>query len=132
MASTAVGLSTIRAFRKGDMYTRRMHARLGWHLSLGIHWYTVRTGLFAAAYVAMTASAGLSIAFALQLQTSFEAAYSSFSRASRTALGVDRILSLAAAPQEPEAGENPAAWPTKGQIDVETLRCGMMPIHGPR
>ncbi|KAF7590450.1 hypothetical protein BBP40_002854 [Aspergillus hancockii] len=137
------GLVTIRAFGKVDQYMHRMydtidaHCQAFWHLRLFNCWMMFRLNMVGAAYVTVTAAliatlggvdasvAGFALSFALQMSELITWMLSDYAEVELNFNSVERIIEYTQLETEHQGGrEAPAAWPTKGKIEINDLAVG--------
>lgn len=140
------GLDTIRAFGKQTVYIDRMqgiidgHARAYWHTWLLNRWlayrmnimgaiFTTTTALLAIAAKGITASAaGFAISFALRYTAIMSRATQIYSSMELSLNSVERIQEYTEVATEENTGiDPPAAWPTRGCLEVSDLVVGYAP-----
>ncbi|CAK7205636.1 hypothetical protein SEUCBS139899_008415 [Sporothrix eucalyptigena] len=138
-SSVLTGLSTIRAFRRTDFYMDRVFglidnsAKASWAMQLLARWMNFRMGMFGAVFVTAVAScivfgnveaslAGFGLVFALRYTSSLSRLLANVTSIELGFNAAERILEYIDIETESETGRDvPAAWPTKGHIEVEDL-----------
>ncbi|KAI9934749.1 hypothetical protein ASPWEDRAFT_161533 [Aspergillus wentii DTO 134E9] len=139
--SSSMGLSTIRTYRRTDVYMDKMHenidrhARACWHLCLVNRWLTFRLNAGAALFAVISALiavmqpyisaplAGFALCLTLQLSTAMTMGVKSYANFEQDVNSVERVLEYAKVGTENyENGEDaPEAWPTEGKLEVSDL-----------
>ena len=138
-----VGIGTIRAYDKVDVYVERMfenidaHARAFWYLWLFNRWVAFRLNVIGAGFAILVAAvivfsgidaslAGFALSFALQYSNALLWTARCYANVELALNSVERVFEYSKIPTEKqEATINvPAAWPTKGQIEVSNLVAG--------
>ena len=137
--SATLGLTTIRAFGKAQVYIDGMQDLIDTsnstcaNLALGLRWQSIRMGLLGTIFVANVAAAmvlnnaeaaatGFTITIALQLRKALVFIIGQVNVARTGFTAIDRVLELADIPSETEEGEEPPdCWPSKGDIEVQDL-----------
>ncbi|KAJ6151110.1 ABC transporter [Penicillium chermesinum] len=143
--SSLAGLHTIRAFDQAREYVQAMFTRIDAYANVSRHlwlfnwWLQLRIGVLGAIFSTVTAAmvvkfgvsaslAGFAISFVLQYNTAVSnmvRIYASFEMEMNAA---ERVIDYASIETEPQGGlEPPAAWPTKGQVEVENLTVSYAP-----
>ncbi|KAL4914338.1 P-loop containing nucleoside triphosphate hydrolase protein [Aspergillus aurantiobrunneus] len=144
--SSLAGLSTIRAFNKADSYIREMHvlinrhAQASWYLWLFNRWLGFWMALVGALFSTMTAAlvvympgataalAGFAMSFALQYNYAVAMGLRFYANVEIDMNATERILEYSSIQTESQEGYSPpAAWPTRGRINVEDLEVGYAP-----
>ncbi|KAF1990822.1 ABC transporter [Aulographum hederae CBS 113979] len=139
MNSITSGLATIRAFGRADYYQNQVYdlidqrTKLGWHLSLGIKWMNIRTGIIGASFVTITAAtlalqgadaafAGFTITMAMQLSDVLSQLIRRYGLISGSLNAVGRVMEFIESPTETQDGDDaPKGWPSSGEVRVEDL-----------
>ncbi|CAK7235753.1 hypothetical protein SBRCBS47491_009404 [Sporothrix bragantina] len=148
-SSVLTGLSTIRAFHRTDFYMDRVFglidnsAKASWAMQLLARWMNFRMGMFGAVFVTAVAScivfgnveaslAGFGLVFALRYTSSLSRLLANVTSIELGFNAAERILEYIDIETESESGrEVPAAWPTKGHIEVENLTVSYGPSLPP-
>ncbi|ERT02813.1 hypothetical protein HMPREF1624_01115 [Sporothrix schenckii ATCC 58251] len=148
-SSVLTGLSTIRAFHRTDFYMDRVFglidnsAKASWALQLLARWMNFRMGMFGAVFVTAVAScivfgnveaslAGFGLVFALRYTSSLSRLLANVTSIELGFNAAERILEYIDIDTESEGGRDvPAAWPTKGHIEVENLTVSYGPSLPP-
>ncbi|PYI03083.1 ABC transporter [Aspergillus sclerotiicarbonarius CBS 121057] len=144
--SSLVGLTTIRAFNKAEVYIQDMyrrldrHAQAAWYLWLLDRWLAFRMSIAGAVLSAMTAAlvvyvpsispalAGFAMTFALQYNYAVSMGLRFYANVETDMNATERVLEYSAIETEAQGGHNPpAAWPTRGKVEVEDLVVGYAP-----
>ncbi|PWY79218.1 ABC transporter [Aspergillus heteromorphus CBS 117.55] len=139
-SSSLVGLTTIRAFNKAevyiqDMYTRiDCHAQAAWYLWLLDRWLAFRMSIAGAVLSTVTAAlvvyvpsispalAGFAMTFALQYNYAVSMGLRFYANVETDMNATERVLEYSTIDTENQGGHNPpAAWPTRGKVEVEDL-----------
>ncbi|KAK3337379.1 hypothetical protein B0T19DRAFT_455213 [Cercophora scortea] len=147
--SVLSGLSTIRAFDRTRFYMDRMHhlidnsAKSTWALELSNRWMIFRIGVLGALFVTVVAggiafsgldaaAAGFRLSFALRYSNALKRVLQSTTSVELAFNACERILEYAEMPCESEGGNDaPAAWPSEGKIEVDSLTAGYAPSLPP-
>ncbi|OIW25895.1 P-loop containing nucleoside triphosphate hydrolase protein [Coniochaeta ligniaria NRRL 30616] len=141
--SALTGVSTIRGFDKAQVYLERMYRKIDdystatWHLWLFNRWMGWRMSLvgsffasFVSIFILMTpgidsALAGFALAFALEFSSCVMWTIRLYANVELNMNAAERIIEYTELPTESLEGINPpAAWPTRGIIEVEDLVVG--------
>ncbi|WEW59244.1 hypothetical protein PRK78_004713 [Emydomyces testavorans] len=144
--SALIGLTTIRAFGKPQVYVERMyrkidnHAQAYWNLWLFNRWLSFRMNVVGAIFSTLTAAlivsmkgidaslAGFALSFALQYTTSIMWALRRYSNVELNMNATERVLEYSGIAIESQEGRDaPAAWPTEGRLEVTDLVVGYAP-----
>ncbi|PWY94010.1 ABC transporter [Aspergillus sclerotioniger CBS 115572] len=144
--SSLVGLTTIRAFSKAEVYIQDMygridrHAQAAWYLWLLDRWLAFRMSIAGAVLSAMTAAlvvyvpsispalAGFAMTFALQYNYAVSMGLRFYANVETDMNATERVLEYSAIKTEEQGGHNPpAAWPMRGKVEVEDLVVGYAP-----
>ena len=144
--SALTGVSTIRGFDKAQVYLERMYRKIDdystatWHLWLFNRWMGWRMSLvgsffasFVSIFVLMTpgidsALAGFALAFALEFSSCVMWTIRLYANVELNMNAAERIIEYTELPTESlEGARPPAAWPTRGIIEVEDLVVGYAP-----
>ncbi|GFF34007.1 ATP-dependent bile acid permease [Aspergillus lentulus] len=148
LSSSLSGLWTIRSYQRVDSFVDRMHglidrhARVYWNLCLLNHWLNLRINMSGALFTtaaAMTftllqnlkaSSAGFAISFIIQLSAALAMAIRMYVMFDLDMNCVERVLEYSDIKTERYDGQDaPAAWPSKGRLQVENLSVGYAPNH---
>ncbi|KAF7175199.1 hypothetical protein CNMCM7691_007239 [Aspergillus felis] len=148
LGSSLSGLWTIRSYQRVDSFVDRMHglidqhARVYWNLCLLSHWLNLRINFSGALFTtaaAMTftllqdlkaSSAGFAISFIIQLSAALAMAIRMYVMFDLDMNCVERVLEYSDIKTERYDGQDaPAAWPSKGRLQVENLSLGYAPNH---
>ena len=135
-----MGISTIRAFDKAEIYVQRMYRKIDtyaqayWHLLLFNRWMGFRLSMVGAVFVTITATlivsirgvdaslAGFALSFALEYTVALVWALREYSNVELDMNAVERIVEYANIPIEDQSGDPaPASWPTEGRLEVSDL-----------
>ncbi|KPI39751.1 ATP-dependent bile acid permease [Cyphellophora attinorum] len=138
--SVLTGIATIRAFDKTDAYIERMykkidtHCRAYWHLWLFNRWMGFRLNMVGAVFAAIVAAlivsvrgidaslAGFALSFALNLSEAVIWMLRQYSNVELDSNATERIVEYSNIALEKQGGEEPpAAWPTRGELEVDNL-----------
>lgn len=138
--SVLSGIATIRAFDKTESYLQRMfdkintHCICNWHVYVFNRWMSFRANMLGALFSFSTAAlivslkgidaslAGFVLSFSLELSDSIIWALREYTNVELNFNAVERVIEYSNLPIEDQGGEDvPAAWPTKGEIDVRNL-----------
>ena len=138
-----IGISTIRAFDKAEIYVERMYRRIDtyaqayWHLFLFNRWMGFRLNMVGAVFATFTAAlivsirgvdaslAGFALSFALEYTVALVWALRQYANVELDMNAVERIVEYSNIPIEDQNGDAaPAAWPTEGQLEVANLVVG--------
>ncbi|GKZ33936.1 hypothetical protein AbraIFM66950_004027 [Aspergillus brasiliensis] len=144
--SSLSGLTTIRAFNKADVYIKDMYARIdrhaqaAWYLWLLDRWLSFRMSVAGAVLAGMTAAlvvyvpsispalAGFAMTFALQYNYAVSMGLRFYANVETDMNATERVLEYSSIELEEQGGHNPpAAWPTRGKVEVEDLVVGYAP-----
>jgi ABC-type multidrug transport system fused ATPase/permease subunit len=139
-SSVLTGIATIRAFDKTDAYIERMykridtHCRAYWHLWLFNRWMGFRLNMVGAIFAGVVAAlivsirnidaplAGFALSFALNLSEAVIWMLRQYSNVELDSNATERIVEYSQITLEKQGGdEPPAAWPTKGELEVNEL-----------
>ncbi|KAL8393509.1 hypothetical protein RB595_003310 [Gaeumannomyces hyphopodioides] len=145
-SSALTGVATIRGFDKAQVYIERMYRRIDdysaatWHLWLFNRWMGWRMALVGSLYAVFVAmlilltpgidssKAGFALAFSLEFANSVMWTIRLYANVELNMNAVERIVEYTELPTETQEGERPpAAWPTKGRIEVSDLVVGYAP-----
>ncbi|RAL13245.1 P-loop containing nucleoside triphosphate hydrolase protein [Aspergillus homomorphus CBS 101889] len=145
-SSTLVGLGTIRAFSKTEVYIKDMYARIdrhaqtAWYLWLLDRWLGIRMSIAGALLSTITAAlvvyiphitpalAGFAMSFALQYNYAVAMGLRFYANVETDMNSTERVLEYSSIDMEDQGGvEPPAAWPTRGRVEVEDLVVGYAP-----
>lgn len=138
-----MGISTIRAFDKAEIYVQRMYRKIDtyaqayWHLWLFNRWMGFRLNMVGAVFATITAAlivsirgvdaslAGFALSFALEYTVALVWALRQYANVELDMNAVERIVEYSNIPVEDQSGEPvPAAWPTEGRLEVANLVVG--------
>ncbi|RDH38095.1 ABC transporter [Aspergillus welwitschiae] len=144
--SSLSGLTTIRAFNKAEIYMKDMydridrHAQAAWYLWLLDRWLSFRMSIAGAVLAGMTAAlvvyvpsispalAGFAMTFALQYNYAVSMGLRFYANVETDMNATERVLEYCNIELEEQGGHNPpAAWPTRGKVEVEDLAVGYAP-----
>ncbi|TPX17379.1 uncharacterized protein E0L32_003022 [Thyridium curvatum] len=138
-SSVLSGLSTIRAFHRTDFYMDRMYglidngAKATWALQLCSRWMSFRMGMLGAVFVTAVAVAvalggvgpalaGFGLTFALGYSAALTQLLTNMTSVELGFNAAERVIEYSEIETEPESGiEAPAAWPARGEIEVDNL-----------
>lgn len=144
-SSVLTGLSTIRAFKRPEFYMDRMFGLIDngtkaiWAMQLLARWMNFRMGMFGATFVTVVATciifgnisaslAGFGLIFALRYTSALSRLLANITSVELGFNAAERILEYIEIDTEPETGlDAPAAWPTKGHVEVEDLTVSYAP-----
>ncbi|RMD44291.1 hypothetical protein DV735_g885, partial [Chaetothyriales sp. CBS 134920] len=134
------GIATIRAFDKPRKYVDRMYQRIDLHcrayrdIWLFNRWMNFRLNLVGTLFVIITGAlivsipsidaslAGFALSFALGLADSVIWLVRDYSNVELDSNATERILEYSNIATEKQGGDDvPAAWPTKGEVEVKDL-----------
>jgi len=135
-----MGISTVRAFDKAEVYVQRMYRKIDtyaqayWHLWLFNRWMGFRLNMVGAVFATITAAlivsihgvdaslAGFALSFALEYTVALVWALRQYANVELDMNAVERIVEYSNLPVENQSGEPaPAAWPTEGRLEVANL-----------
>jgi ABC-type multidrug transport system fused ATPase/permease subunit len=138
-----IGISTIRAFDKAEIYVERMYRKIDtyaqtyWHLWLFNRWMGFRLNMVGAVFATITAAlivsihgvdaslAGFALSFALEYTVALVWALRQYANVELDMNAVERIVEYSNIPIEDQKGDAaPAAWPTEGRLEVANLVVG--------
>ncbi|ETN38505.1 uncharacterized protein HMPREF1541_06540 [Cyphellophora europaea CBS 101466] len=138
--SVLTGIATVRAFDKADAYIERMyhridtHCRAYWHLWLFNRWMGFRLNMVGAVFAAIVAAlivsirgidaslAGFALSFALSLSEAVIWMLRQYSNVELDSNATERIVEYSNITLEKQTGTAPpAAWPTRGELEVNDL-----------
>ncbi|PYH97497.1 ABC transporter [Aspergillus ellipticus CBS 707.79] len=144
--SSLSGLTTIRAFNKAEVYIQDMykrldcHAQAAWYLWLLDRWLAFRMSIAGAVLSTVTAAlvvyvptitpaiAGFAMTFALQYNYAVSMGLRFYANVETDMNATERVLEYSTIETENQGGHSPpAAWPTKGRVEVEDLVVGYAP-----
>ena len=138
-SSTAIGLITIRAFNRTEMYIERMFdlvdvsSKVGLHVIISGCWAKTRASILGCIFVTATTAtmvyngvdasiAGFTISLAFQLKSTISTLLSQWSTTRMGFMSVDRLLALKKIPKESKQGLSMGhQWPERGSIEVHDL-----------
>ncbi|ERF71322.1 hypothetical protein EPUS_03476 [Endocarpon pusillum Z07020] len=142
-AAALMGISTIRAFDKAEIYVERMYRKIDtyaqayWHLWLFNRWMGLRLNMVGAVFATVTAAlivsirgidaslAGFALSFALEYTVSLVWSLRQYANVELDMNAVERIVEYSNIPIENQSGDTaPAAWPTEGRLEVANLVVG--------
>ena len=140
------GVGTVRAFDKTDEYIKRMFVKIDthtngyWHIWLFNRWMGFRLNLVGAAFAIGLAAiivgrntidaslAGFALAFALQYTSSIIWTLRGYSNLELDMNATERIVEYSRLETEDQGGnEPPAAWPTEGKLEFDSVVAGYAP-----
>lgn len=133
-----LGLTTIRAFGRTQLFMDRFYAlldnssKVGTHIQIASCWTTMRSGLIGCAFVTATAAAmvynnidaattGFTITMALQMRATLGKLLSQISMIRMGLLAVDRVVGLTEIPSEVDDGREIPDWPSRGALQVDAI-----------
>lgn len=138
--SVLTGIGTIRAFSRSEAYIERMyqkintHASCYWHIYLFSRWMSFRANMAGAVFTFATAAlivslvgidaslAGFVLSFSLELSESVIWALRQYANVELNFNAVERVIDYSKLETETQEGQDvPAAWPTRGEIEVDDL-----------
>ena len=138
--SVLTGIATIRAFNRTEAYVERMYDKINthctcyWHIYLFSRWMSFRANMVGAIFTFATAAlivslvgidaslAGFVLSFSLDLSESVIWTLRQYANVELNFNAVERVIEYSNLPIEDQGGNDvPAAWPTKGEIEVEKL-----------
>lgn len=138
--SVLTGIGTIRAFSRSEAYVERMyqkintHASCYWHIYLFSRWMSFRANMAGALFTFATAAlivslvgidaslAGFVLSFSLDLADAVIWALRQYANVELNFNAVERVIDYSKLEKETQEGQDvPAAWPTRGEIDVDNL-----------
>lgn len=138
-----MGISTIRAFDKADIYMERMYRKIDtyaqayWHRWLFNRWMGLRLNMVGAIFATVTAAlivsirgidaslAGFALSFALEYTVALVWSLRQYADVELDMNAVERIVEYCNIPIEDQSGDPaPAAWPTEGRLEVANLVVG--------
>lgn len=141
--STLSGISTLRAFRKTNVYIERMYKSLDFWDSVSVYmwnvnrWLGFRMALIGAVFTTTigivvimspqvdAAMAGFTISFALDFSINMLFAIRNYSQLELDMNAAERVMEYSELKTEVQGGQKPsAAWPTSGRIEVNDLVVG--------
>ena len=144
--SILVGLGTIRAFDKVEVYTQKMfsriddHARAFWFLWLCNRWLMINLNIIGAFFAIFVAAiivlqtgidaslAGFALSFALQYSNAMIWTIRQYASVELAMNATERIVEYSKLPTEDQGGQQvSAAWPQEGRLEVEGLVAGYAP-----
>ena len=144
--SILVGLGTIRAFDKVEVYTQKMfskiddHARAFWFLWLCNRWLMINLNIIGAFFAIFVAGiivlqtgidaslAGFALSFALQYSNAMIWTIRQYASVELAMNATERIVEYSKLPTEDQGGQHvSAAWPPEGRLEVEALVSGYAP-----
>ncbi|KAL5001056.1 P-loop containing nucleoside triphosphate hydrolase protein [Aspergillus recurvatus] len=146
VGSLLTGLPTIRAFGREQAYLKRMydlidtHCQALWHRKLFASWRAIWLSLVGAAFVAAVTMifvgirtldaplAGFALSFALDMSSNVTWLLSQYASLEIHSNAAERIAEYTRLEQEPQSGVDvPAAWPSKGEIEISGLTVAYAP-----
>lgn len=133
-----LGLTTIRAFGRTQLFMDRFYelvdnsSTVGIHIQIGNSWTTIRSGLLACVFVTATTAAmvynnidagttGFTIALALQMRATLGKLLSQVSTIRMGLLAADRVIALTEVPTEPDGGREMPNWPSQGRLEMDAI-----------
>ncbi|KAK5952602.1 hypothetical protein OHC33_006194 [Knufia fluminis] len=138
--SVLTGIATIRAFDRAEAYLERMYEKINthctcyWHIYLFSRWMSFRANMVGALFSFATAAlivslkgidaslAGFVLSFSLELSESVIWALRQYSNVELDFNAIERVVEYSNLQIEDQGGNDaPAAWPTKGEIEVDDL-----------
>lgn len=138
--SSLIGLWTIRAYGKSEIYMYEMqqrvdrHARAFWSQWLLTRWLGLRMSMISSIFVSCVAAlvtaqrsidvptAGFMISFAVQLMSAMVPCIRSYTNVELGMNAVDRVLEYSHTEPEIYDGiDPPASWPTNSRVEVTDL-----------
>lgn len=144
--SSLTGLTTIRAFAKVQVYINEIYARIDQHAQTALYiwllnrWLALRMSFSGALFTTFTAAlvinmqdvssalAGFVISFALQYNFAMSIAVRFYGYLGMDMNATERVLEYSALETEDQGGfDPPAAWPTRGRIEVKDLAVSYAP-----
>lgn len=144
--SSLTGLTTIRAFAKVQVYINQMYARIDQHAQTALYiwllnrWLALRMSFTGALFSTLTAAlvitmpnisaalAGFVISFALQYNFAMSMGVRFYGYLGMDMNATERVLEYSALETEDQGGfDPPAAWPTRGRIEVKDLAVSYAP-----
>lgn len=144
-ATSLIGLTTVRAFAKTDVYNNSMFTRIDrlsqatWYLWLFNSWTFFWVGILGAVFstlvsflvvkLGISASlAGFAISFVLQYNSVVSFAVHPYGGLEMDMNSTERVVEYANIETESQGGiDPPAAWPTRGRVEVNDLVVGYAP-----
>ncbi|KAL2848407.1 P-loop containing nucleoside triphosphate hydrolase protein [Aspergillus pseudoustus] len=146
VGSLLTGLPTIRAFGREQAYLSRMydlidaHCQAFWHRRLFACWMSFWLSMVGALFVTSVTMifvsirtldaplVGFALSFALQMSESISYLLSEYAQLEIEFNATERIVEYTKLEKEPQTGiEVPAAWPTKGELEVTDLTVAYAP-----
>ncbi|KAL8784006.1 MAG: hypothetical protein Q9195_009216 [Heterodermia aff. obscurata] len=144
--SILVGLGTIRAFGKAEVYIQKMfsriddHANAFWFLWLCNRWLMINLNIIGAFFAIVVAAiivlqtgidaslAGFALSFALQYSNAMIWTIRQYANVELAMNATERIVEYSKLPTEDQGGQQvSAAWPPEGRLEVEGLVAGYAP-----
>ncbi|KAL2862511.1 putative ABC transporter [Aspergillus lucknowensis] len=144
--SILTGLPTVRAFGREEAYLTRMydlidtHCQAFWHRRLFACWMSFWLSLVGAFFVAAVSMifvsiraldaplAGFALSFALAMSDNISWLLSQYAELEISFNAAERIVEYTKLEKEPQTGMDvPAAWPTKGELEVTDLTVAYAP-----
>jgi ABC-type multidrug transport system fused ATPase/permease subunit len=141
--SALTGVGTIRSFDKADTFIQRMyvkidtHARAYWHLWSFNRWLGFRLNIVGAIFATIIAAlivsirsmdaslAGFALSFALQYTEALVWALRQYSSVELDMNATERVIEYSNIEIEDQTGlPVPAAWPTSGRLEIDSLVTG--------
>jgi len=138
--SVLTGIATIRAFDRSGAYIERMYEKINihctcfWHIFLFSRWMSFRANMVGALFSFATAAlivslrgidaslAGFVLSFSLELSESVIWALRQYANVELDFNAIERVVEYSNLQIEDQGGdEPPAAWPTRGEIEVDDL-----------
>ncbi|KAL4919204.1 hypothetical protein BDW62DRAFT_200085 [Aspergillus aurantiobrunneus] len=150
VGSLLTGLPTIRAFGRQQAYLKRMydlidtHCQALWHRRLFYCWMSFWLSFVGAVFVASVTMmfvgirtldaplAGFALSFALDMSSNISWLLTQYAQLEINSNAAERIVEYTQLDQEPQSGTDvPAAWPTRGEIEVTGLTVAYAPALPP-
>lgn len=133
-----LGLTTIRAFGRTQLFMNRFYeladnsSKVGIHIQIGNCWSILRSSLLGCLFVTATAGAmvynnidaattGFTITLALQMKATLSKLLSQTSAIRMGLVAADRVIGLTEVPTEPDGGEYIPDWPFEGSLEVDAI-----------
>ena len=137
------GIDTIRVFDKVEVFVERMYRKIDtyaqahWHLWLFNSWMGLRFNMVGSIFATITAAlvvsirgvdasfAGFALSFALEYHVALVKALRQYANVELDMNTIERVVEYSNIVTEDQTGDPaPAAWPTKGRLDVSNLVVG--------
>ena len=134
-----IGITTIRAFEKQNVYLQKMYRRIDdlssaiWHMRLCHYWLIFRVVMIGIAYTTLIAAiivytgtnaglAGFVLSVSIEYASTLFWSLYHISEMEMKMNAAERVIEYANLPTETTEGrEPPASWPTAGKIQVKNL-----------